>query len=194
MKTIVSPSPKYGLTNRSFARVISRGARVDIMDRKAILPVCIGAAVLLTAFSIGEEVEPRRAAYVGAKKCKVCHVGIFETWAETRHAKALSVLEGEEARDARCLECHTTGFGTGGYAAEGNVLDLGGIQCEACHGPGSLYSFSSIMMKPELSAKAGLVAVDSLTCVRCHNAKSPTFKGFAYEAGLLTGTHSRKRD
>jgi hypothetical protein len=39
-----------------------------------------------------------------------------------------------------------------------------------------------------------LVIPDSVTCTRCHNAKSPTFKGFAYEAGLLTGTHSRKRD
>jgi hypothetical protein len=49
------------------------------------------------------------------------------------------------------------------------------------------------MLDQELSTRAGLVSVDSLTCVTCHNAKSPTFKGFAYEAGLLTGTHSRRR-
>lgn len=164
------------------------------MKLKIILLACIPAAVLLTAFSTGEEVDPLRAAYVGAKKCKVCHVDIFNSWAETGHAKALSALKGEDARNAGCLECHTTGFEAGGYGAEGNIVDLGGVQCEVCHGPGSLYSFSSIMLKPELSSKAGLAPVDSLTCIRCHNAKSPTFKGFAYKAGLSTGTHSRKRD
>jgi hypothetical protein len=106
----------------------------------------------------------------------------------------MSSLKGEEAGDPGCLECHTTGFGAGGYKAPDDILDLGGVQCEACHGAGSLYSLSSIMTNPELSGQAGLVMPDSVTCTRCHNAKSPTFKGFAYEAGLLTGTHSRKRD
>jgi hypothetical protein len=163
------------------------------MRLKTILMAGIPAAILLTAFSIGEEIASPQPAYVGAKKCKVCHVEVFASWAKTSHAKALAALKGEDATSVTCLECHTTGFGAGGFGAEGSVVDLGGVQCEACHGPGSLYSFSSVMLKPELSAKAGLLRPDSLACVRCHNARSPTFKGFAYEAGLLTGTHSRKR-
>jgi hypothetical protein len=163
------------------------------MRLRIILPAGVAAAILLTAFSISEEVGPQQPAYVGAKRCKVCHISIFDSWAQTAHAKALSVLQGEDAGDQNCLACHTTGLAAGGYGAKDNIVDLGSVQCEACHGPGSLYSFSSIMLKPELSSKAGLVPVDSLTCTRCHNAKSPTFKGFAYEAGLLTGTHSRKR-
>jgi hypothetical protein len=163
------------------------------MKLRIILLAGIAAAILLTAFSIGEEVGPHQPAYVGAKKCKVCHTDIFDSWTQIGHARALSALRGEDAGDANCLVCHTTGFGAGGYGAEAGIVDLGGVQCEACHGPGSLYSFSSIMLKPEVSARAGLLPVDSLTCVGCHNAKSPTFKGFAYEAGLLTGTHSRKR-
>ena len=155
--------------------------------------VGISAGILLTAFSTGEEVEGPKPAYVGATKCKVCHLGIFNSWTETSHGKALSSLKGEEAEDPKCLECHTTGFGAGGYGSDAGIVDLGGVQCEACHGAGSLYSLSSIMTKPDLSSRAGLVVPDSLTCVRCHNARSPTFKGFAYKVGLLTGTHSRKR-
>jgi hypothetical protein len=47
------------------------------------------------------------------------------------------------------------------------------------------------MRDPELRIEMGLVKPDSLTCVTCHNSESPTFKGFAYQAGLSTGTHSR---
>ncbi len=162
------------------------------MKLRIIFLAAISAGILLTAFSTGEEVERPMPAYVGATKCKICHLEIFNSWADTPHRKALSSLQGEEAGDPRCLECHTTGFGTGGYAADAGIVDLAGVQCEACHGAGSLYSLSSIMIKPDLCNQAGLVAPDSLTCMRCHNARSPTFKGFAYKVGLLTGTHSRK--
>jgi hypothetical protein len=167
---------------------------MGIMRLKIVFLAGISAGILLTAFSTGEEVERAEPAYVGATKCKVCHLEIFKSWTGTSHRTAMSSLKGEETGNPRCLECHSTGFGAGGYGAEGGIVDLGGIQCEACHGAGSFYSLSSIMTKPELSSKAGLVVPDSLTCVRCHNVKSPTFKGFAYKTGLLTGTHSRKRD
>ena len=140
--------------------------------------------------------EHPKPAYVGAGKCKVCHLGTYNSWKTTIHARALSRLKGEEARDSTCLGCHTTGFGDGGHGSQGNVIDLTGVQCEACHGAGSLYSRSSVMRLPEISRELGLRDVDSTSCVTCHNDKSPTFKGFAYKAGLLTATHthqSRKR-
>jgi hypothetical protein len=174
----------------------SDGSRAERSRRVLFNSLITGvfAAILLTAFSTGREVESPEPAYVGATKCKVCHLEIFNSWAETPHRKAILSLSGEEAGDPRCIECHTTGFGAGGYDGPQDIVDLGGVQCEACHGAGSLYSLSSIMIKPEMSRQAGLMTPDSLSCTRCHNAKSPTFKGFAYEAGLLTGTHSRKRD
>jgi hypothetical protein len=164
------------------------------MKLKIIFLAGISAGILLTAFSTGEEVERPEPEYVGATKCKVCHLEIFRSWAETAHRKAIGSLRGEATREPSCLACHTTGFGAGGYTTDQATPDLVGVQCEACHGAGSLYSLSSIMIKPELSMQAGLVIPDSLTCSGCHNARSPTFKGFAYKAGLLTGTHSRKRD
>jgi len=137
------------------------------------------------------QTEGLRPAYVGARKCKVCHLEIYKSWEETRHAWALAALDEGQLQEPRCLACHTTGFGAGGYGGRGGVANLGGVQCEACHGAGSLYSRSSVMRDPELRAEMGLVKPDSMTCVACHNSESPTFKGFAYQAGLSTGTHSR---
>jgi hypothetical protein len=146
--------------------------------------------------AVAEEAVPEEAVpqYVGARKCKVCHLDIYKSWEETKHAWALSALDGDQLQDPKCLACHTTGFGRGGYGAETGLANLSGIQCEVCHGAGSLYSRSSVMRERELSVEMGLVLVDSTTCVACHNSESPTFKGFAYEAGLSTGTHSRKRN
>jgi len=175
--------------------------------KKLIIPaVLIIASALLVAVSAQEPAEdsletqpgdtqPEKPApaYVGARKCKVCHLEIYKSWEKTKHAWALAALDDEQLQDPKCLACHTTGFDNGGYGGRSGVANLGGVQCEACHGPGALYSRSSIMRDPKLCIEMGLVKVDSMTCVTCHNSESPTFKGFAYQAGLSTGTHSRKR-
>ena len=171
----------------------------EVKVKKLISLAAVAAAsALLVAFSTQEPPEEPpdepAPAYVGARKCKVCHLDTYKSWEKTGHARALSALKDKNLKDPGCLACHTTGLGKGGYGAEGGVVDLGGVQCEACHGPGSLYSRSSVMRKPELHRTMGLVKIDSTTCITCHNDKSPAFKDFAYEAGLLTGTHSRRRN
>lgn len=175
--------------------------------KKLIIPVmliiasALVASALLVGYGSGEpaeespQVQPEESTpeYVGARKCKVCHLDTFTSWEKTKHARAFSALKDEEIENTGCIACHTTGFGKGGYGAKSAVASLAGVQCEACHGPGSLYFRSSIMRNPELSLEMGLLRPDSTTCVTCHNSESPTFKDFAYEAGLSTGTHSRKR-
>lgn len=135
--------------------------------------------------------------YVGANKCKVCHIKIFKSWSETKHARAFEVLRSGALPDAKkkagldpakdysndqaCIQCHTTG----------NTALFQGVQCEACHGAGKNYSNVSIMNKskwnadPEaqrnLAVAAGLVIKpDAKTCTACHNEKSPTYKPFDY--------------
>jgi hypothetical protein len=163
------------------------------MKRALILSAGLVTVVVLTAVPTHEGIEAPAASYVGAARCKVCHLEIFKSWQKTKHAHALTSLKGEDASSLNCLSCHTTGFGKDGYGTEGGLIDLGNVQCEACHGAGSHYSKSSIMRQSKLSRQFGLVEIDSTVCVTCHNSKSPTFKGFAYKAGLLTGTHSRRR-
>ncbi len=103
-------------------------------------------------------------SYVGSKKCKMCHLKQYKSWAQTRMAKSLDILKpgnNQEAKekfnldvdkdytqDGTCLKCHTVGFGqAGGYAipdaddkkAVRRAKKLEGVGCECCHGPGSEY-------------------------------------------------------
>jgi hypothetical protein len=128
------------------------------------------------------------ATFVGQAKCKACHMTQHKAWMAASHAKAFETLKPEDQGKAECIACHTTGQGKA--AAEG--ADLKGVQCEACHGPGSLYKSMKIMSKtkykedPEAAHKAsvaaGMLVPDEKTCTGCHNDKSPTFKGFDYAA------------
>jgi cytochrome c5 len=77
---------------------------------------------------------------------------------------------------------------TGGGTAtnvEASFKKEDGVTCEACHGAAS--GFKMIHNKPENLEKAkaaGLVLgdkTDAKFCEKCHNAESPTFKGFKME-------------
>ena len=143
-------------------------------------------AMLLAAGTPGSAATPE-PQYAGAAKCKSCHLKEFNTWAASPHAKALDRLSGEDRKKPECVACHVTGQGK--PAAPGAVLE--GVQCETCHGPGSLYKAVSIMSKkayeadPEgmhkKSLEAGLIVPTEATCKGCHNEKSPHFKGFDFK-------------
>jgi len=122
------------------------------------------------------------ATYKGVTKCKTCHIKVYKTWTETKHAIAFDRLNEQEKQDPKCIECHTTA----------EDVNLPGIQCEACHGPGSKFSDATIMNKkkfkdnPELQKKmaveAGLVvAPNENNCKKCHNERSPHYKGFDFK-------------
>jgi len=135
------------------------------------------------------------AEYVGAKKCKACHIKQYKSWEETNMAKSFENLKAgamadakkkaglDPARDytgdAKCLECHTTGYGKpGGFKSLAETPDLINVQCESCHGPGG--DFKEIMktnkeFKLAEAAAAGLVIPNEKAnnCMECHNDKSP---------------------
>ena len=61
-----------------------------------------------------------------------------------------------------------------------------GVQCESCHGPGSLYKKKKTMADREKSLAAGMwePGKDEKICTGCHNDESPTWdpaKGFDFE-------------
>jgi hypothetical protein len=148
----------------------------------------MGVVVLLASLLAAAASGAASPQYVGASKCKTCHTKENTTWAASPHAKALEKLSAEERKKPECVSCHVTGHGQ--PAAAGALLD--GVQCEQCHGPGSLYKATSIMSKkvyeadPEAAHKksleAGLIIPTEATCKGCHNEKSPHFKGFDFKA------------
>ncbi len=128
------------------------------------------------------------ATYVGAAKCKMCHKDQYAKWEASKHAKAWDLLKADEqAKD--CAGCHSTG-----------PDKLPGVQCEACHGPGSGYKKPTIMSKSKykadaeaqrkLAVGAGLtVAPGEDVCTKCHNKKSPNFKEFDFAKRKETIKH-----
>ena len=135
--------------------------------------------------------------YVGTTKCKACHLAEYKQWETSKHAKAMASLKENEKKDAKCLACHTTGNGK--PAAEGSQLE--GVQCEACHGPGSEYKSPAIMSKPKwkenpdaqkkMAVEAGLIEPSEEVCKACHNKNSPTFKGFDFAKALPQVKHKK---
>ncbi len=121
--------------------------------------------------------------YVGEKSCKMCHKAEFESWSTTKHAQAWAALKLEEQKKPECAACHTTGK----TATDSMLVN---VACESCHGPGSDFKSMKVMKDAKLAAAAGLLPITEATCVRCHNKKSPNFKGFEFAAALKAGIHA----
>jgi hypothetical protein len=170
---------------------------------KASLSFCLVLAFLLGVSTVplmgqGSAEKAGGATYVGVATCKMCHKGEakgkqFEIWEGSAHAGAYTALASEKAKEAgaklgiddpqksdKCLKCHTTAFGVDAAMLGPKFVKEEGVQCEACHGPGSNYKSMSIMKDKSLAIKNGLILPDEKVCVTCHNDQSPTFKGFDY--------------
>ena len=169
------------------------------------------ASVLGLAVALGQAQETK-ATYVGDSKCMKCHSKQVTSWKKNVLARSMDFLkpvteaENKELFDARkkansdpakdyttdakCLACHTTGYGKdGGYPekiTEENrkvAESMGSVSCEACHGPGSAYleyknakrkeNKDYAFTKEEL-AKVGLVTPVEENCKACHNKDNPT--------------------
>lgn len=135
--------------------------------------------------------------FIGVKKCKMCHKGekkgnVFEKWEKGPHAKAFESLKAKgKETDPACLECHVTGFNTTGYkVGAANAADFEGVQCESCHGAGSDYKSMSVMKDKKLSMEKGLIEPSEEVCKKCHNEKSPTFKGFDFKEWVKKIDHT----
>lgn len=101
-------------------------------------------------------------AYAGAASC-ICHADpIQKTWQGSKHARAFELLKlaGQE-KNEKCLPCHTTGYGKGGYGAEGVSVNLEGVQCEECHGPAGDHVSTADKTKINRTPSATV-------CARCH--------------------------
>lgn len=155
----------------------------------------LAASLLLLMVSLVYAAKP---AYIGSKKCKTCHWGashgnLYEKWAKAPHAKAFETLKAKgEEKNPQCLGCHTTGYKDGGYdPGAANAKDFEGVQCESCHGKGSLYRNSSVMKDLGKSIEKGLILPMESLCIKCHNKNSPTFKGFDYDKYVNKITHKK---
>ncbi len=134
------------------------------------------AALALSAMAVSS------ADYIGAAKCKMCHKVQFASWERLAHAKAFEQLKPEEQSDPECLKCHATG----------GTAEMPGVQCEACHGPGSDYKSMKTMKDREASIAAGLVIPDESVCKGCHEGAPHDQPAFDYATAATQGVHEHK--
>lgn len=137
--------------------------------------------------------QAQQKEYIGAAKCKMCHNKPpqgeqYNKWAATPHAKAMASLKGDEAKDPKCLKCHSTAAGL--KLSDTQTITIAeGVSCETCHGAGSAYKSPAVMKDRAKSIAAGMIIPDEQLCKKCHNAESPHFKGFDYKTYLAKVQH-----
>jgi predicted CXXCH cytochrome family protein len=111
-----------------------------------------------------------RERYIGMETCARCHSSTASDFMMSPHYRTFRRLtESENERNEKCLPCHSTGYGRfSGYDPESDEkggIYLRGVQCEACHGPGTEHTRDGIYR--ERARKV---------CRQCHDAKnSPHF-------------------
>ena len=152
--------------------------------------VRVPAAVQVRVQALG-----RVQAAMGVWYCHLRHSKAYTTLttdAAKRVAKEAGV-KGDPQKAAECLVCHVTAYSTPASHKASSLTMEEGVSCEACHGPGSEYKSVKVMkgvfkgiMK---GVDYGLVKPDVTSCKKCHNAKSPTYKPFKFEAALKIIAH-----
>jgi predicted CXXCH cytochrome family protein len=139
------------------------------ITRKSIIYVCCFVVFLTLCFLLSPALSQDAAKYKGWSYCKTCHGPKVKGWGETRHAKALDSVKKTNQHDLpECVKCHVTGYGEpGGFIDHELTPEVAGVQCEACHGPGSNHK----------GGKKDIIAVPGEDkCRQCHTpGQDPKF-------------------
>ena len=148
----------------------------------------MSAVVLCISLATAEDFK-----YIGAAKCKMCHNKAdkgeqYNKWANSPHAKAMASLKGDEAKNPKCLKCHSTAAGAD-QALVATITVEEGVSCESCHGPGSAYKVATVMKDQKAAMAKGLIMPDEKVCKKCHNEQSPNYKGFNYKEYVAKIAH-----
>ena len=131
--------------------------------------------------------DPGDAHFTGDGDCELCHAKAVSWWKKTVHSKAWNTLVAVNKQwSFDCIKCHVTGYGQPGGSAMAHVDKLESVQCEACHGPGSLH-----VDDPK---RARLRIPKESDCKQCHTKEhSDTFAFEPYLRDVLGPGHGEQR-
>lgn len=149
---------------RAYYKKVNDANKLEFADRKPKAPA---------------KGEP---GYVGVEMCSTCHEEPRKVWDKTAHAHAYETLSKQfKEFNLDCVSCHVAGYDRPGGSTVTHVDDLKDVQCENCHGPGSLHA-----AKPE-KVKIPIAKPTADVCLSCHhpphvhtfdaNAKMPEILG-----------------
>jgi len=114
----------------------------------------------------------------------------FRLWVVTMGNGERYGLPNPAQESKHCLPCHRTGFGAAPRLLGSEFSPADGVQCESCHGPGSLHvearrtgRAEEIIPFKKYADEAGVKA----RCLSCHNG---TCGEFVFEAAWPRVKHS----
>ena len=169
--------------NKTLACAPTVNARVTELYR------AVGEANLAAAAATKVPPPPKgQAGYVGGPACEDCHSDAVEFWAKTRHAHAWKTLvERGQQFDFDCIGCHVTGWDKPGGSNLAHNDKLRDVQCETCHGPGSIHVAKGGEEKPPALQRG---PAQDLCASQCHTKEhSDTFQLEAYLRDVLGPGH-----
>ena len=141
-------------------------SRQGIIIVLAVIFLGVSAGYVL-AQDFGNNSSASNATYASYEKCKTCHPKEYNDFSQRKFDKSWKILKmrGED-KNAKCLGCHTTGYGKpGGFVSEEKTPALSSKQCESCHGAGSLH----VANPGDAAVREQLkVANKKNVCIECH--------------------------
>jgi hypothetical protein len=102
--------------------------------------------------------------YLGAELCMRCHQEQGEQWKTTSHSVAWKTLvDGGSDTKPECVGCHVVGYRKpGGFQSAADAARLANVQCESCHGMGTMHEAFANPHK----------TVTEQVCVECHQGEN----------------------
>ena len=201
--------------------LIWMGSQSPLIPEKEKETVVEGATSEAGLAEQDKAVEDQEVRYVGVENCKICHLPHYESWLGTKMSKSFELLksgiraeakleagldpEKDYTKDKECLKCHVTGFGEpGGFVSIEETPEMANVECEMCHGPGSVYADMMIEKQgtytlDDYKEKGGMTmpSAENAICTKCHNPDSPFVASgfdFDFEDRKASGTHSHELD
>jgi Cytochrome c554 and c-prime len=115
-------------------------------------------------------VSPVQPHYVGADSCRECHEEAGVVWERSKHRHAYQTLVSKGRQlDLDCIRCHVVGLDQpGGVCRLDQVGARADVQCESCHGMGSVH-VQSAGDEPVPVPNPGIQ-----TCLGCHTPENDT--------------------
>ena len=162
-----------------------------------LLVIAVGCAFSLS------QAQAADATYLGASQCKMCHNKKDEgeqwnKWKAVKHSGAFETLKSPAAvkigqdkglpkppsESPECLKCHVTGYDAAAKTVPEKIKMEDGVQCEACHGPGSEHAAAGkkflFSKDTSIDMAATQKKVEAATCLKCHNEESPNWNPERY--------------
>jgi Cytochrome c554 and c-prime len=89
----------------------------------------------------GDRPRDPRGGYVGGQRCADCHTDVAVEHAASAHGRPSKAIAATPfAASTGCMGCHVTApYFEGGWKGPKDDSDMGGVSCEACHGPGEAH-------------------------------------------------------